>query len=612
MVYHHLLHITTFVIIIHFMECKETGVSAHPAIYRRSKMQLADSGQCPLWFLYNSTTRQCECYNLYPKVVKCMKQRAFLRYNHYMTHSKEIGLSLFLGRSFYYDVSGLNRSASQPGFIELPSNVSELNDYMCGSANRKGFLCNECIDGFGPSATSPKFKCMNCSNTFARYSVTIYLLSELVPVTIFYFIILFFQINLTSAPMVNFIFYSQIVHNAISYSGIDTLDQMKYSLSIASVFHGIWNLNFFRYVTPPFCISPKLQIIHIVYLQSISTIFPFFLIVITWIVIELYSRNCMILRAVNKLLKYFIKAMHSPNITAIDTFATFFLLSYTRLIFVLSTPSVSVSINNINDTTLAVSCIHRLLLDTMEKFLDDHESHYIVTVAISALIFLTFILPPVILLALYPVSAFRSLLFKCCSSRCMASLTIFVEKFYNCYRDGLDGGRDMRSWAALPFFVILLGFALNAANSSDTFYIFSACCMFWSLATAIVQPYKEKFMAITDIFIFANTSILSTTFCIILKYDDTSHLLQNALKVFGTLPMIWLAGFITFKLLKTKTKALLDTVRKKLPCCRSYSQQTEEDNQVLNRQIQDFNDLPDADCMLHPEQYIECRYGSIS
>ena len=39
----------------------------------------------------------------------------------------------------------------------------------------------------------------------------VYLLSKLLPVTIFYFIFLIPQINLTTAPMVSFIFYSHVV-----------------------------------------------------------------------------------------------------------------------------------------------------------------------------------------------------------------------------------------------------------------------------------------------------------------------------------------------------------------------------------------------------------------
>ena len=50
----------------------------------------------------------------------------------------------------YFALDGHN--ISEPGFISLPENVSELNDYMCGPMNRKGLVCSECIDGYGTSA----------------------------------------------------------------------------------------------------------------------------------------------------------------------------------------------------------------------------------------------------------------------------------------------------------------------------------------------------------------------------------------------------------------------------------------------------------------------------
>ena len=44
------------------------------------------------------------------------------------------------------------------------------------------------------------------------YGIPLYLMIELVPITAFYLFILVFQIHiLTSPPMVNFIFYSQMV-----------------------------------------------------------------------------------------------------------------------------------------------------------------------------------------------------------------------------------------------------------------------------------------------------------------------------------------------------------------------------------------------------------------
>lgn len=47
---------------------------------------------------------------------------------------------------YYNIVTSLN--------IKIPENLSELNDFMCGPLNRTGFLCKDCIDGFGVSYTS--------------------------------------------------------------------------------------------------------------------------------------------------------------------------------------------------------------------------------------------------------------------------------------------------------------------------------------------------------------------------------------------------------------------------------------------------------------------------
>ena len=80
---------------------------------------------------------------------------------------------------------------SDPGYIKLLDNISELNDHMCGPMNRKGFLCEDCVDGFAVSFTSMEHKCSNCSDTW--YGIPLYLLIGLAPITVFYLIILIFH-----------------------------------------------------------------------------------------------------------------------------------------------------------------------------------------------------------------------------------------------------------------------------------------------------------------------------------------------------------------------------------------------------------------------------------
>ena len=80
---------------------------------------------------------------------------------------------------------------------------------MCGPLNRKGLVCSECANGFGPSVTSFGYKCANCTD--ARYGVPLFQLLEFFPITVFYLIILVFQISVTSSPMPCFIMYAQLI-----------------------------------------------------------------------------------------------------------------------------------------------------------------------------------------------------------------------------------------------------------------------------------------------------------------------------------------------------------------------------------------------------------------
>ena len=67
--------------------------------------------------------------------------------------------------------------------------------------------------------------------------------------------------------------------------------------------------------------------------------------------------------------------------------------------------------------------------------------------AISVLIFCILNLLPTFLLILYPFRFFQSLLSRC--RPVQIPLERFVRKFNNCYKDGQDGGKDMRSFAGL-------------------------------------------------------------------------------------------------------------------------------------------------------------------
>ena len=227
----------------------------------RNNKQLTAGGStyeydCPPWHYFNEG--KCECYKYEglkqeQEVIKCTASGVMLKYGQCITHETNKGT--FIAQCPYFQLTGHNTSES--GFIKLPDNISELNDYMCKPMNRKGFLCSECIDDFGPSATSFLYTCSNCTGN--RYGVPVYIFIEFIPITIFYLIILVFRINLTSSPMTCFIFYSQLLMNAIIINEAspisEILFQSNYLRIITLTLYGIWNLDFFKYVVPLFLLK---------------------------------------------------------------------------------------------------------------------------------------------------------------------------------------------------------------------------------------------------------------------------------------------------------------------------------------------------------------------
>ena len=294
-----------------------------------------DQMECSPWLFYNTATKICECYSNpnTDHIVKCRKKEAVLNVGYCMTYEE--------GSGFYVNhcknvISGLN--ITKENYIRLPNSVSDLNDYICGPMNRQGLMCSQCDDGFGLAVFSIGHQCTHCTGVW--YGVPLYLFIEFVPITIFFFIVILFHINLTSAPMVVFIFYSQIAVSAFSKFSNKPIFNATVTyrfLNILISFYGIWNLDFFRFVIPPFCVSSLIKPIHITFLYFISAIYPLCLITLFWMCIHLYYRNYKpVVWLWNKLMKKFHKCF-SVNWDAtnkiIDTFATFFLLSYAKFVY---------------------------------------------------------------------------------------------------------------------------------------------------------------------------------------------------------------------------------------------------------------------------------------
>ena len=610
--------LTCVVINCNLIHCQQNGTWLTTT---HDQMSLVNDGQCPLWFFFNTTTEQCECYTnpSTTGIVQCDKQEALLRVGYCMTY--EEGEGIYVAPCFFFQGDTHSfRTTDDNNYIMLPKNISQLNDYMCGPMNRKGRVCSECIEGFGPSILSFGSICSNCTDVW--YGIPLYLFLEFVPITVFYVVIVLFRISVTSAPMVAFVFFSQT--GVITFNSYARIILFKSSITynflrVLTSFYGFWNLDFFRYILPPFCISPKLKLIHTTFLYYVSAFYPLILICITWICIELHFRDfkpivwlwskltCCYSKCANTTLDY--------SNSMIDVFATFFLLSYAKIMFA--------SFNLLTPTKVLIMNNYSLYTDQFAKAdpsIGFFNKEHLPFVIVSIFILIFAILSPTLLLILYPIKVFRSLLFKFhLSTRTIASLNIFVEKYYSCYRDGLDAGKDMRSLISMYFLLRLLSQLLFSFTSYGTVFTFNTVLYGgYGLTIALVRPYKKTYMNIIDSLILGFMALIDLM--LISYYNpDSSDLLTLfcALvgSIFSSLPLLALAGFIPYKILKGPVKKLMKKINTpfctRLKCCKNIHSHREpeavDEGSVQQENVDGGNNLELPDRVLYPEHYEEMQ-----
>ena len=73
-------------------------------------------------------------------------------------------------------------------YYHINFTISQLTEQTCGALNRKGLLCSECYEGYGPAVYAFANECVKCHvSTFKRWAL--YLFVVLFPITIFYVIV---------------------------------------------------------------------------------------------------------------------------------------------------------------------------------------------------------------------------------------------------------------------------------------------------------------------------------------------------------------------------------------------------------------------------------------
>ena len=106
-----------------------------------------------------------------------------------------------------------------------------------------------------------------------------------------------------------------------------------YITSIIVTSLGVFNLDFFHTVIPPFCVSPSFKSINVLLFDYIIASYPIFLTMLIYHCIEFHDRQHVLFRRyqLKNCFKTFLSSWN-PKGTILNTFATFHMLSYSKLL----------------------------------------------------------------------------------------------------------------------------------------------------------------------------------------------------------------------------------------------------------------------------------------
>ena len=222
-----------------------------------------DDGQhsCSRWLNFNATNCSYECgSSLDAIVVDSSEPIIQLRGCHYMTASADWNKTV-VGASLYACTLSFKPSKNCMNTVSCDDFPSADEPQFCSKLNRHSQLCSQCKPGYAPSVYSYSMACVKCNHS--KYNRLKYVAVAFIPITVFYIVIVTFQVTVTSAPVNALILCSQIITSSFYarqfYTAAVEYSQLKSAYLTAISFQtvvSIWNLDFFRATYIPFCLTP--------------------------------------------------------------------------------------------------------------------------------------------------------------------------------------------------------------------------------------------------------------------------------------------------------------------------------------------------------------------
>ena len=489
--------------------------------------------QCPPGYVtqLNAKLKGMECVcsantpnKTYVGIERCNEKelKAYMRYGYWFGYDGLLETEETL-KSGYCPRGFCSRRRSQL----FDSSSTSLNQFICGK-DRQGKLCGSCMANHSHYFHSENNKCF--ANKHCGVGFFLYLVSEIVPVSILFVTVIFFNIRLTSGAVNGCIFFIQFIDTMfIDANGLISFHPIVGVLTSGYLFvYRMFNLNFFTLDQLSFCLWKGANTLDVLSIKYVTIIYSLLLVFTT----ALLMKVCNITRLKRKTVFKLMSSGGSVKGTMIHGFSTFFVICYTqcaKVTLFLLIPSRIYSVGTPmkhNDTKVVFYA---------GDYLYFHNGH--LKYAIPALIIgIVLVLIPLILLLSYPLcyrvfailrieeTRFVQVL---CKVAPLEKMKPLFDSFQGCYKD------KYRFFAGLYFlyrFAALISFL--SLDSFTKFYITLEIQLVVMLALqATTYAYRKRWHNILDTVLFADLAIINgiTMFNYKLAASDDNHLTINIL-----------------------------------------------------------------------------------
>ena len=433
-------------------------------------------------------------------------------YQAYLIHGYWIGYDSVNGsectlRSGYCPRGFCVRKKANETEILLPEEtlMTILNKNICGE-HRQGKLCGSCSNEMSVFYHSNSYYCR--PNSMCRLGFFLYVVSEIIPVTLLFMIVLFFNVKFTSGALNGFIFFVQFIDTMlIDANGfISTHKALDTFMSIYLFTYRMFNLNFFTIDRLSFCLWEGANTLDIFAFKYVTVVYSIVLVVVTVLLKKFGKGKRLCFKNRNRS----ESSSSSVKSTMIHGFSAFLIMCYSQCakvtLFIL-TPGRIHSIGRLHHNNITKVVFYH----GDYKYLQGAHVKY----ALPTFIFgITLVLAPPLLLVFYPLCYKILALLHIEETRCINILCRILplermkpmfDSFQSCFKD------KYRFFAGLYFLyrlAALLSFLIT--DSLTKFYIALEVQLIVMLTLqAIAYPYRRHWHNIIDVLLFANLAVIN-------------------------------------------------------------------------------------------------------